>query len=232
MIWCPLKVKPALPARSERGRNGKVGERRRENLKEVNNDVMMVMMIWWWHWWWGWWARWCEKRAREKWKGGGEKERESEGGRWVWWWWVWVWWWWGWWWWWWCLVEILKLEILTYHVRWRRRGWWGQGKRAQGWVRGRVGAKRGQELTTTAMALQRWGRCYFLLDIMYYKCAWNWKCMEVMKVSIIFLQRQSLSDYERIKEREKELERIHRRSRWPNKKFWTPNVQSVIKSWT
>ena len=45
IIWCPLKVKPALPARSERGRNGKVGERRRENLKEVNNDVMMVMMI-------------------------------------------------------------------------------------------------------------------------------------------------------------------------------------------
>ena len=36
MIWCPLKVKPALPARSERGRNGKVGERRRENLKEVD----------------------------------------------------------------------------------------------------------------------------------------------------------------------------------------------------
>ena len=32
-----------------------------------------------------------------------------------------------------------------------------------------------------------------------------------------FLQRQSLSDYERIKEREKELERIHRRSRWRNK---------------
>ena len=40
-----------------------------------------------------------------------------------------------------------------------------------------------------------------------------------MIITLNFLQRQSLSDYERIKEREKELERIHRRSRWPNKIF-------------
>ena len=37
--------------------------------------------------------------------------------------------------------------------------------------------------------------------------------LQSVTLSSVIWQRQSLSDYERIKEREKELERIHRRSR-------------------